>query len=80
MTSRPRIEPGVDSPERDALADEMRRALDEEVRYDDDDWTRLADAALRWFAELAPDELDVVVDELRRLGYVVTEPRGLDDE
>jgi hypothetical protein len=46
--------PGIDSPGRDALADEMRRALDEEMRYDDDDWTRLADAALRWFAGRAP--------------------------
>jgi hypothetical protein len=49
--------PGVDSPGRDALADEMRRALDEAMRYDDDDWVRLADAALAWFAErLAGDD------------------------
>lgn len=42
--------PGIDSPERDELSDEMRRALDEEMQYDDDDWTRLADVALSWFA------------------------------
>lgn len=40
--------PGIDSAGRDSLADEMHRALDEDMRYDDDDWTRLADAALIW--------------------------------
>jgi hypothetical protein len=43
--------PGIDSPGRDALADAMRRALDEDMQYDDDDWTRLADAALTHLRE-----------------------------
>lgn len=48
--------PGVDSPRRDALASEMRRALDEDMQYDDDDWTRLADAALTWVTALLRGE------------------------
>lgn len=49
--ARVSAEPDLDSPERDSLAEQMRRALDEDMRYDDDDWVRLADAALRWFRE-----------------------------